>query len=192
MKEPIPTVWRIDIEPDDFQPGSGRPPWSGFVTMADLVERLRRPLADRSGAAVRPAWFLRLDPAIERSYGRADFVVDHYRAQIDQLRAQGDPFGIHVHYYRWDEQRQVSYSDHADVGWTTHCLDMAAHTFERCFGEPPRRASQGGFFVTDVIVDRGIALGIEVDVTAEPGLEALRAAIARDAAQARDYFRNHG
>ena len=140
--------------------------------MADLVERLRRPLADRSGAAVRPTWFLRLDPDIERCYGRTDFVVDHYRAQIDQLRAQGDPFGIHVHYYRWDEHRKVSYSEHADTGWTTHCLDIAAHTFERCFGEPPRRASQGGFFVTDAVVDRAIALGIEVDVTAEPGRDA--------------------
>jgi hypothetical protein len=47
------------------------------------------------------------------------------------------------------------------------------HTFERCFGEPPRRASQGAFFVTDAVVDRAIALGIEVDVTAEPGLDAL-------------------
>jgi hypothetical protein len=54
--------------------------------MADLVKRLRQPLADRSGAAVHPTWFLRLDPDIERCYGRADFVVDHYRAQIDQLR----------------------------------------------------------------------------------------------------------
>jgi hypothetical protein len=171
--KPIPAVWRIDIEPDDFQPGPGLPAWSGFVAAADFVERLRRPLADRSGTAVHPTWFLRLDPDIERCYGRADFVVDHYRAQIDQLRSRGDPFGIHVHYYRWDEQRRVSYSDHADTRWTTHCLDSAARTFERCFGEPPRRASQGGYFVTDAVVDRAIALGIEVDVTAEPGLEAL-------------------
>ena len=68
---------------------------------------------------------------------------------------------------------RLSYSDHADTAWTTHCLDSAARTFERCFGEPPRRASQGGYFVTDAVVDRAVALGIEVDVTAEPGLEAL-------------------
>ena len=171
--KPIPAILRIDIEPDDVQPGSGLPPWTGFVAMADLLERLRAPLADRCGAVVRPTWFLRLDPGIERWYGRSDFVIDHYAPKIDQLRAEGDPFGIHVHYYRWDEERGVSYSDHADTGWTTHCLDTAAHTFERCFGEPPRRASQGGFFVTEAIVERGIALGIEVDVTVEPGLVAL-------------------
>lgn len=171
--EPIPAVWRIDIEPDDFQPESGRPPWAGFLAAADLVDRLRDRLADRSGAAVHPTWFLRLDPDIERCYGRTDFVVDHYRAHLDRFRAQGDPLGIHVHYYRWDERRGVSYSDHADTGWTIHCLETAARTFERCFGEPPRRASQGGYFVTDALVDRAIELGVEVDVTAEPGVHPL-------------------
>ena len=44
--EPIPAIWRIDSEPDDFQPRSGRPPWAGFLAVADLVERLRGPVAD--------------------------------------------------------------------------------------------------------------------------------------------------
>ena len=48
----------------------------------------------------------------------------------------------------------------------------APSTFEQCFGEPVRRASQGGYFLSDRIVERSIALGIEVDVTVEPGLAA--------------------
>ena len=172
--KPIPAILRIDIEPDHFQPGSGRPPWTGFVAMLDLVERLRESLADRAGAAMHPTWFLRLDPDIERCYGRSDFVVHQYGKQFDQLRAQGDQFGIHVHYYRWDEERSVPFSDHADTGWTNHCLEVAAHTFERCFGELPRRSSQGAYFVTDAVVDRAIALGIEVDVTPEPGFGSVR------------------
>jgi len=170
--KPIPAIWRIDIEPDEFQPGPGLPPWTGFVAMADLVAQLRGPLADLSGTAVQPSWFLRLDPDIERAYGRADFVVEQYGSLIDELRAHGDPLGIHVHFYRWDEKRQVSFSDHADEGWTSHCLDVATSTFERCFGERPRRSSQGGFFLSESVVDRAIAAGIEVDVTAEPGLPA--------------------
>ena len=166
--DPIPVIWRTDSEPDDFQPRSGRPPWAGFLAVADLVERLRGPVADRSGAPLRPTWFLRFDPDIERCYGRADFAWDHYRAQIDGFRAHGDPLGIHVHYYRWDEARGVSYSDHADTAWATHCLETSVHMFERCFGERPRRMSQGGYFLSDAVVDRGSALGIEVDVTAEP------------------------
>jgi hypothetical protein len=85
--KPIRALWRIDIEPMTFNPKSGLLPWTGFVAMADLVQQLRSRLADRSGAA---AWFLRLDPDIERCY-----------------------------------RRRVSYSDHADTGWTAHCLDTA-------------------------------------------------------------------
>jgi hypothetical protein len=140
--------------------------------MTDLVERLRGPLEAVSGSSVHPSWFLRLDPDIERAYGRPDFVVQQYGGIVDRLRAHGDPLGIHVHFYRWDSERQVSFSDHGDDNWIAHCIDMAASAFERCFGERPRRASQGAFFLSDAVIDRAIAAGIEVDVTAEPGFPA--------------------
>jgi len=172
---PIPAIWRIDVEPDEIPPASAPRPWNGFGAMVGLVRELRERLADRSGAAAHPRWFLRLDPDIERSYGRVDFAVDHHRGLVDELRAHGDPFGIHVHYHRWDERRQVVYSDHANVDWIAHCFDVAADAFKRCFGEPARRSSQGGYFLHDNVVDRAVAAGIEVDVTAEPGLRAKSA-----------------
>jgi|SRR5215204_1178501 len=174
--KPIPVIWRIDVEPDNFEPGEGKPPWTGFGETSDFVERLRGPLEDRSGEPIVPTWFFRLDPDIEHWYGRADYVLVHHASQIDHLRAQGDLFGIHVHYYRWNKEQQVSYSEHADTDWTIHCLDVSAKTFERYFGEPPRRVCQGAFFISDAIVNRAIALGVEVDVTAEPGLPVLSAA----------------
>jgi hypothetical protein len=169
---PIPAVWRIDVEPDEFPLPSSPGSWSGFVTMSELVRELRPRLADRSGIVGHPTWFFRFDPEIARAYGRTDFVVDRYQGLVDELRAHGDPLGIHIHYYRWNDRKQVVYSEHADVGWINHCFDVAAHTFERCFGEPVRRSSQGGYFLHDAVVDRAVAVGVEVDVTAEPGLGA--------------------
>lgn len=170
--KPIPTIWRIDVEPDEIPSGSGRASWSGFIAMDGLVKQLRQHLEDRSGSAVHPTWFLRLDPEIERSFGQVDFVVARNRGLIDELLAQGDRLGIHVHYYRWDERRQIGYSDHADVGWLTHCFNVAAKAFERSFGEPVRRACHGGYFLHEALVDCAIAAGVEVDVTPEPGLDA--------------------
>jgi hypothetical protein len=177
----IPAIWRIDIEPDEHTPGLDHPAWNGFVAMAGLVEQLRRPLADCSGTALHPTWFFRLDPDIERCFGRADFVVDRYRSLVDQIRAHDDPLGIHVHYYRWDEQKRVTYSDYADPGWITHCINGAARVFEHCFGEPVRRSSQGGYFLSEVVVDQAIAVGVKVDVSAEPGLAALNGDISMGA-----------
>lgn len=172
---PIPAVWRIDVEPDDFQPNGKEQPWDGFVSMVKLVEDLRNRLADRSVRAVHPTWFIRLDPDIERCFGRHDYVVQRYGEEFAQLAHHQDPLGIHVHAHRWDAERSVIFSDHADNVWTTQCLIVAAEIFAQCFGEPVRRSSQGGYFLTETILDTAIALGIKVDVTPEPGLKAKAA-----------------
>jgi len=170
MKTPIPAIWRIDVEPDEFENEVGEGPWTGFLATVELAEELRKRLADRSGHPVRPAWFVRFDPDIERCFGSLDYVVRRHGAEIDRLRGHGDPLGIHVHAGRWDEARSVSFSDYADTAWTTHCLTVAAETFAECFGEPARRSSQGGYFLTESILDAAVALGIQVDLTPEPGL----------------------
>jgi hypothetical protein len=167
---PIPTVLRIDIEPDETQPEVGKKPWQGFVRIATLAEELRERLASRSGHAFHPTWFLRLDPDIERCFGQVDFVVHRHNDLFDRLIGHGDPLGIHVHPYRWDEKRSVAFSDHADNAWPSYCLTVAAEAFAHCFGEPALRSSQGGPFLTETLLDAEVAAGIKVDVTAEPGL----------------------
>ena len=96
-------------------------------------------------------------------------MAERHGGVIDRLRRAGDPLGIHVHPYRWNAERRVAYSDHADTAWVTHCLQVAAETFGKCFGEPVRRGCQGGYFLSEAVIDASVALGIEVDVTPEPG-----------------------
>jgi hypothetical protein len=168
----IPAVWRIDVEPDQHQPRVGQGTWDGFVATVALVTDLRERLERRSGRVVHPTWLLRMDPDIERCFGHADFVVRRHAALFDQLAACNDPLGIHVHHYRWDVERGVAFSDHADSAWTTHCLAVAATTFENTFGSPALRASHGGYFLTEDLLDAAVQLGIEVDLTAEPGVPA--------------------
>lgn len=166
---PIPAVFRIDIEPDEHQP-KAREHWPGFIDMVAQVEQLRDRLSDLSGEAMHPTWFMRLDPDIERCFGHVDFVVRRHRDLFDQLIRHRDPLGIHVHAHRWDPERAVVFSDYGDDNWTRNCLTVAADVFEDCFGEPVRRSSQGGYFLSDKLLDAVVALGIEVDVTVEPGL----------------------
>jgi hypothetical protein len=169
MDKIIPAVWRIDIEPDRFEARQSREPWHGFISVARLVETLRMQLAEQSGYPVRPTWFLRLDPHIEYCYGSVDFVVTQHEALLDRIIALKEPLGIHVHPYRWDRKQQVLFSEHSDQ-WAIECLNVAAQTFRSCFKVGVRRACMGGYFLTGSILDAAIELGIETDVTAEPGL----------------------
>jgi len=169
MSETIPTVWRIDIEPDGFDAHRSREPWHGFVTVAKRAESLRRKLTEQTGCAVNPTWFLRLDPHIEYCFGQRDFVVKKHEKVFDHLITQNDPLGVHIHPYRWDHEREMLFTEHCDE-WAIECLNVAAETFHNCFEAPVRRACMGGYFLTESILDAAVRLGIETDVTAEPGL----------------------
>ncbi len=87
---PIPTVLRIDVEPDESQPPAGERPWKGFLAMFDMVERLLRRLSDVTSHPVRLTWLIRLDPDIERAFGRTDFPVRRHHDLFDRILKHSD------------------------------------------------------------------------------------------------------
>jgi hypothetical protein len=170
----IPTVLRIDVEPDEHQPSAGEHPWNGFLAMFDMVETLRRRLSDTTNHPVRPTWLIRLDPDIERAFGRADFPVRRHHDLFEQILKHSDVLGIHVHALRWNAEKAVVFSDYADETWAVECLRVAASTFQNCFGRATQVMSFGGFFMCDSLLDVAVALGIRADVTVEPGLPPIQ------------------
>jgi hypothetical protein len=167
---PIPTVLRIDVEPDEHQPSPGERPWNGFLAMFEMVETLRGWLSDATNHPVRPAWLIRLDPDIERAFGRTDFPVRRHHDLFDRILKHSDVLGVHVHALRWNTEKAVVFSDYADETWGAECLQVAASTFQDCFGRLPQVMSFGGFFMCDSVLDAAVDLGIRADVTVEPGL----------------------
>jgi hypothetical protein len=166
----IPAFLCIDVEHDELAPAIGDRPWEGFASVVELVDRLRGPLAERSGTAPHPTWFFRIDPIVERCFGRLDFAVHRHRDLVEHLSARGDFFGLHVHSLRWDEERGLPYTDYADIDWACHCVTVAADTFEQCFGRRPERFRHGGYFLPEPVVDTMLESGVVVDLTAEPGV----------------------
>jgi hypothetical protein len=169
---PIPMVLRIDVEPEEHQPAAGERPWNGFLAMSDMIETLRQRLGDVTGHPVRPTWLIRLDPDIERAFGRTDFALRRHQDVFNQILKHDDALGIHVHALRWNTKKGVVFSDHADEAWCTECLRVAASTFQSCFGAPPRVVSFGGGFMRNSVLDAAVDLGVKADVTVEPGLAA--------------------
>lgn len=168
----IPTVLRIDVEPDEHQPTAGDRPWDGFLAATEMVDTLRRRLGEVSDRSIRPTWLVRLDPDVKRAFGRADFPVRRHQDLFDQILKHDDALGIHVHPLRWDSERNVLFADHADEKWTTECLQVAASTFRACFGKQPETVSLGGSYLSNAVLDAAVGLGIKADLTVEPGLAA--------------------
>ena len=125
----IPTVLRIDVEPDEFEPPAGECPWNGFLAMFDMVETLRCRLSDMTSHPVRPTWLIRLDPDIERAFGCTDFPVRRHDDLFDRILQHSDALGIHVHALRWNAEKAVVFSDYADETWAAECYKSPPQRF---------------------------------------------------------------
>lgn len=169
----MPAVWCIDVEPDVYAPAGEA--WTGFAATVALVDRLRGPLSEAAGHPLRVTWTLRMDAAIERMCGGADFLLRRHGDLIDHVAAAGDSFGLHTHTYRFDEERKAWFSDHVDPAWARHCLELGVHTFTAGFGYRPRVNHMGSFYLSDEVVEASAAAGIEVDLSVEPGLAPIPA-----------------
>jgi hypothetical protein len=115
---------------------------------------------------------IRLDPDIERAFGRTHFPVRRHHDLFDRILNHSDVMGIHLHALRWNAEKAVLFSDCADEMWIVECLQVAASTFQNCFGRPTQVMSFGAYLMRDSLLDAAVALGIRADVTVEPGLPA--------------------
>lgn len=163
--DPLPVVVTVNLEPDDrVTSNDGTDPWDGVEGTIALVEEWR---AGRSDMAV--GWYWRCDPAIEAGYGDAAWALRRWRGQIEQALERGDEVGTHPHYWRWSDELGTFVSDAADDEWKTHCIRSSVDTMRATVGAPARVIMIGDGYV-DAASARAIdELGIEVDLTLEPG-----------------------
>ncbi len=164
----------VDAEPDERAPAVDVPArWRGLEATFALVERLRDPLAEATGLPVHVSWYLRMDPQVGRIYGTTAWAAETYAEEIATLRAFGDELGLHPHAWRWRERTEEWVVDHGSQEWVDHCVSTAFTTFRECFGMTCRSHRFGDHFLSDRTLDLLARLGMEVDLTTEPGEPAV-------------------
>lgn len=167
----IPVVLAIDVEPDEFFVDRDKPrPWSGFEFSHGYLKEMRARFEQVSGRPVHFYWSLRMDPQVATAYGSATWVADRYADMLEECRSAGDELGIHVHTYRWSETLEGWLDDCGNAEWVMECLESSFDAFRRVFGEPARTLRFGNYWLSTAAVNRAEELGIEYDLTIEPGL----------------------
>ena len=165
---PIPVVLAVDLEPDG--PGAvldHDATWHNTGAIRRWVDDVRQRAEARSGHPSRVAWLLRCDPQVEAVFGRATHLIETEPRFFAAARARGDEMGVHVHAWRrspgggWVD-------DFGDPEWFAHCLDRAFTAYAEGFGEPARIASIGNRYLTPTAIERLVAHGVAIDLTAEP------------------------
>jgi|GEM_PF-1133936 len=166
----VPAFLSVDVEPDGFQPAPRAiDPWSGFAAIYDVLAELRGRLAQRSGAWPAFGWYVRTDPQIEATFGRADAAFATFPDRFTALTREGDYFGVHAHPIRWSAAHACWVHDVAEPAWLRHVATSALEAFARATGARATRVRSGGGFLNDDLVGVFDAHGVQVELGFEPG-----------------------
>ena len=177
-------VLTVDVEPDAREHGwaAGAGDWASLDVAVEALEVLRQRLRECLGAAPAFAWFVRADPQIERAHGDAAWGLRRHGGVLRRLAASGDSVGLHVHGFRWSEEREGWITDHADAGWVGRCIATGWSAFTDSWGAPPRSFRFGDRFLCNSAVRQLERLGCRVDLTVEAGMHPVPRLVAAESA----------
>jgi hypothetical protein len=163
----LPVVLSINLEPDDrVTTNDGTSPWDGTQPTIDLVEAWRTGHDDRT-----VSWLWRCDPAIDVGYGDAAWALRRWNHQIEAALARGDIVGVHSHYWRWSDALGTFVSDAADGDWKAQCIRKSVETMRSETSSPATVVMMGDGYVDAASARTLDELGVEIDLTLEPGGE---------------------
>jgi hypothetical protein len=166
----IPVLFCCDAEPEDRNTARhASADWPGVEELAAWCQAKRPALEKATGRPAHFNWFIRFDPQVEMAYGSATWAVDRYRATWDQLRAEGDELGVHVHMYRWDDGATRWTVDHGDPAWVRHCVQSSVDAYRTSFRAEPRSYRAGDRFLSNDTVALLEEVGFRYEVSGEPG-----------------------
>lgn len=186
-----PILFLIDVEPDARKThGDDSGGWKGSDDAVEHLDRLRDQFAEATGAAAQFNWFLRADPQIEATWGRADWVASACPRILRAINDNGDYCGIHPHLWRWNESRRWWFNDFDNAEWAAECLATSIEGFTRIFGRAPRACRFGDRWLSQNAVELMRESGISFDLTIEPGMPDVRVHDDPNAAGSLPDFRN--
>jgi hypothetical protein len=160
----------IDVEPDLRKTRGDQDGWEGTRKALPYLDAFRRQLEERTGTSVEFNWFLRADPQIRKSWGKAHWVAEACPELIKTIGDRGDYCGVHPHLWRWNPRRGRWFNELADPAWTAECLHTSIEAFQRIFHRPPEACRFGDRWLNQNAVELMQASGIRYDLTIEPGL----------------------
>lgn len=163
-------LFLIDLEPDDRKTRHDDHGWNGSNQALPALERLRNRLEARTDTRVQFNWFIRADPQIQQTWGKAEWVGDACPEILKAITRHNDYCGIHPHLWRWDARRSTWFNELSNADWTAECLHTAIEGFQRIFGRRPEACRFGDRYLNDHAVHLMKAAGIRYDLTIEPGL----------------------
>jgi len=169
MKNKIPIIVMIDVEPDGFFIDRNKPlPWKGFEGLCPFFSDWRKSLEQATGEKAHFSWFVSLDPQVEETYGSAMWPLTQYENQVRNLENGGDEIGLHPHAYRWEPKNNDWIEDREDQRWVNYCTEMAFAAYKKALNRTCKSFRFGAAWINNETMNLAQRLGAEIDLSIEP------------------------
>lgn len=169
-KAPIPILFCIDSENDDFDPDpKAASRWATVEECFDRLGRYRQRLAQSTGRDAAFTWVVRADAQLREIYGEAGWGLRAYASQWRQLLAEGDDVGVHPHPQQWSAERGGWVGGQSDAVWTVKLAKEAHRAYTEILGREPQTFRFGNRYMGQLLCAAIEELGFKYDLTLEPG-----------------------
>jgi len=134
------------------------------------VKNAVRGLTDTSGREPVFTWFLRADEQIRQLQGGYGWFARSQSVLLRSLEQSGDELAWHPHFWRRDTERGPWFQEVEDVAWQVDMLHSAHRDLATSLPGAPKSVRMGWSYHNNDTCAALEALGIEVDLSAIPGL----------------------
>ncbi len=173
MPPTITVLLLCDADPDRPDYGGRRFDEAGPLSWRGLREGVPRLLREIEGIRDgndRPLpilWLVRADEQIAVCHDDPAWALCEFSDIWDDLQTRGHTLGWHPHHWRWADDKKCWYQETTDDNWLRANLELGAGAF----AEPPPVSRLGWYAMNETTMNALDDLGVQLDLSAMPGLE---------------------
>lgn len=145
--------------------------WRGMLEgIPNSHEKLKN-LTDSDGNRPIVVWLLRVDHQIKVMQGAYNSILTEHRDFLKSLEEYGDELGWHPHFWQFDKKKSVWFQNYKDTDWQMKMLHEASASFREIFPGRIKTARTGWTYHNNYTMKTFGELGVEVDISALPGMK---------------------
>lgn len=175
MSKTVFIVIACDTDPDRnyFVPdiSADKLSWRGMLEGIPRAKERLSKLVDTDNNSPRFTWLLRADFQVKDYYGDYNYILAAHREYFLSLENDGDELGWHPHFWKYDRDRNSWYQNYDDINWQTKMLDDVYKSYQEVLPDRGKSVRMGWSYHNNYTMAKLNELGIEVDLSAIPGLK---------------------
>lgn len=145
--------------------------WKSIENISRIKETCNL-VQDCKSNSAKVTWFVRSDEQLKIIFDDYAYPLRNFSNLWKRLEQQGDEIAWHPHLWRWSKKNQCWYQEISGNEWINRCLEKGHKEFVK-ITKNVSSVRMGWGFHNNFTMKKMNDLGLQVDLSATPGLERL-------------------